>query len=199
MSLSAQLSAQREAKRQRQASKPAVRGKRVRRSLPLRITETIAQSMGLMGTASAIDLAVRCSLQKLLEGCSRDREPMDSVGKFIALVRLCCIALDEMCQQKTTTNIWGLMIEAAGHWRAIEQRYITHGVCSLKAEERDFLTATVDIGMGLLGRCTEALISDEWARLENQTQVRALLGFHPETGLPTLDDGKLEAALGISI
>lgn len=167
------------------------------KSLPLCITEGVVKANGGVGTISTIRLGVVQCMAQLAHGGLHNREALDSIAKFIALVRLVCLEQDLMSVKRRSQikNVWAVMVLAAEHWRAVEARYIDRGVVSLMADERQTLETAVDIGSGHLEMCTESIIAWCWKRLETELQIRMLLGFDPDTGLPTLDDGKLDLVL----
>lgn len=166
------------------------------KSLPMCITEGIVIANGGVGTISQIKLGVLPCMAQLAKGGLTDREAMDSIGKFIALTRLTCIEYDAIkARREQSKSVWAVMVLAAEHWRAVEARYIAKGVISLMSDERNAIETALQVAFGYLETATESMIAWCWSRLENETQIRMLLGFDPTTGQPSLDDGKLDEYL----
>lgn len=158
--------------------------------LPVWVVDGINSATGGQ-TCDSIEMAANASLLVLKTGTS-DAMSLNTIGKFVAYIRLLCINDDAARKKNACSDMWGLSLLCAEIFRDYEQEMKASGHITLGDGDYEFIASFVRSGKAFLIRHTENECAKAWLALENPGVLNLLLGIDPDTGEYNADDGKLD-------
>lgn len=163
--------------------------------MPLWLTDGFNRAAG-KATTEGMDTAMLSAIGQAKAGTS-DKKTINTIGKFVAYIRMLCNMDFDARKENGHTKLWALSVQCAEIYRDLISELNDNGSATLGEEEADLLGVLVSVGMNNMRRHTEQQSAFAWAALDDGARMLRLLGIDPETGKHNADDGKLEQFFAI--
>lgn len=167
----------------------ARRGHAVAR-MPVWVTDGINRAVGEPTFDSAEAAARACILSLATHTATRIN--VDTIGKYIAFIRMACLQDDKAGKNRNGHNeLWALAVECAAIYRDALDMVLQGNNAGLDDEDISLLEVFVNVAHEYMRRHTEHEIAVSWQLLDTPNTLPLLLGIDPKTGEYNADDGKL--------
>lgn len=157
--------------------------------MPLWLTRGV-ESATNQASFDSVETTARACLLALKMGAA-EQVNVNTIGKFIALVRLVCI-MDEPLKKKNGFDaMWALAVQCAEIFRDADRDVKQNGKAKLDDDDVTMLDTFIGAASDFLIRHSPQEVGNAWKLLDTPGTLSLLLGIDPETG-ENSDIGKLD-------